>query len=319
MPIVILSEERAPEGDVDFIHAETGELTVEAQVISDFLTQLDLSAVSEVEGIDDLAIDGEVDNEDGVAEKCHVLPGSIVLEAIDEGDLEAMFRHYLNAEAERITNDPKASLESKGRLAPFVDMLDEKYKRGAFAKMHKGPAGHNRAARQMTAMLYKGVIKHVKRGSGQGKNKDYSRDKGYKTGGTAAGKKKVALFKGKNAGKIKRSAMKARQKVKESESFEADSTPVFGLAEPIPQNEGKQLAYVATLRADANERILEAKKGKGLRAHGKPQMPHPPKDACESRDDRSSRTVVEGAGLASKILNLNEARSGTMSAATKTT
>lgn len=315
MPSVILSEATAAESEVELIHPTTGELTAEAQVISDFLTHLDLSPVSEVEGVDELAIDGECDNEEGVAEKCSFLPGEAVAELVDEADLNTMFRHYLNAEAKRITEDPKATLESKARLAPFVDLLDEVYKKGAFAKMHRQPAGHNRAARQMTAMLKKGVIKHVKKGTGQGKGKDYAKGKGYATGGTPAGKKLVMMFKGKNTGKIKKAAMKAKQKVKESEGFDAEATPIFGLGVPV-----ESVAYVATLRENAVEQLGEAKKrmkGMKMKGAGTPPMPKPPMSAENANGDQSSRTVAEGARLAGSILNLNEARSGTTAAAMK--
>lgn len=315
MPTIILSESRAAEAEgFEFVNPDTGELTVEAQVLNDFLTHADLSVASTVEGVDEFAFEGEIENDEGVAEKSLLLPGAAVAEAIDEDDLQAMFVDYLNREAERVTSDPKATLESKARLAPFVELLDEKYKKGAFAKMHRQPAGHNRAARQLTAMLYKGVIKHVKPGSGQGKNKDYSKDKGYNTGGTPAGKKRVMMFKGKNAGKIKKAAMKAKQKVKE-DAFDAESTPVFGIGVPV-----ESVSYVAGLRNDAASRLAEAKKGGKMKSMGKPAMPKASGSTCEADEgDQRTRPIAEGAALASKILGLNESRSGTMAAATKTT
>lgn len=305
MPVT-LRESHEPEAAAsDLINPTTGELTVEAQTLADFLTHVDFSAVSEMEGIDDLAQDVEVDNVDGVMEKTAVLDGGIAADLIDESDLQAMFEHYINAQAAEVFGDENATLEAKARLMPFADMLDEKYARGAFTKMQRKPAGHNKAARQFVAMLHKGVIKHVKKGTGQGKNKDYAKSKGYASGGTPAGKKAVALYKGKNQGKLKKAAVKAKVKLKAEgvEAFDVDSTPVFGLGLPIGS-----ATYAVSLRDGADVVMSEARKA---RKGGTMKPPHHtgPGARNESGEPQGAvRTVREGATLAGQMLSLQESR-----------
>lgn len=310
MPTILLHESVAEAGEIDLLHPDTGELTIEAQVLADFLTHLDLSAVSTLTGVEEEAEEIELEEADG--EKTALLPGWLAAAAVDEEDLQEMFRHYVNGMAARIADDENATLEQKTHVAPFVDLLDEKYAKGAFRRMHKQPAGHNRAARQLTAMLYKGVVRHVARGKGQGYNKDYVRDRGYKSGGTVQGRKKVALWKGKSSGKLKKAAVKARQKFKEDAAakFDVEATPVWGMGEPV-----ESVGYVASLHQDAQARVDEARKSKGKKARGMPKAPapgnaHPPMDTNSIKPDDdvkgARRTVAEGAVLAGQMLKLHE-------------
>lgn len=315
MPTVLHeSQGHSADAASDLIHPETGELTLETQVLADFLTHVDLSAVCEVEGVEAACFEAEIENDEGVLEKVQLVPGDVVADLVDEDDLQAMFVHYINQLAESVMGNKDSTLEEKARLAPFTELIEGPHRRGDFARMHKKPAGHHKAARQMVAMLRKGVIKHVKKGTGQGKGKDYRRDKGYKSGGTPQGKKLYARFKAKSGAKLKKAAVRAKQKFK-AESFDADSTPIWGLGIPIDS-----ASYEASVREDAQARVEEAKKKlppwmmKGAKKNDDD------KDDDEEETDESKkapvqqvaagRTVLEGAGLAGQILPLMEARSG---------
>lgn len=309
MPITIVTESSAEEGDVQFIHSETGELTAEGQVISDFLSHADFSEVTglaEFAGLFDkatLAL-GEGDEETEV----ELLDGALVAEAVDMDDLVGMFDHYVEGLIES-AEKPEATLAEKAVVQALLDTfgtLDEASFPKGRGKMRKAWKGNKmmkgKAIRQMLAMRNKGV--YVSKG---GKN---VKGPGYRSGGTTAGKAKVAKYVGKNRMKVaqarKRTGLKA-----ESVVAPADAA-IFGLGIPVGQTH-----FHASPHANAGAAIAEAKKKLGKAG----KMPHPPKggmDTCEvTAGSGHSTGVHEGSRLAGSILTLNEARSGTSEAALK--
>lgn len=315
MPTILTETRAQTEAEAsDLLHPETGELTLETQVYSDFLTHADFSGITDVDGIDDFAFEAEVENpETGVVEKLTLLPGKVVADLVDENDLQGMFEHYIQQLADSITSNKDATLEEKARLAPFAELIEFKgHKRGDFSRMHRQPAGHNRAARQMTAMLYKGAIVHTKKGKGQGKNKDYKRGKGYSSGGTPAGKKLVARWKAKSGSKLRKAAVKAKQKVKESVTgFDVESTPIWGLGAPV-----EQANYVTSFREDAGTKLADMKKAalaEKSKCAADDDEVEPDADDADDTDDAdegvkmrasAGMSVTEGAGLAGAIMRI---------------
>lgn len=208
------------------VSEETGELTLEAQVITDFLTDVDFSACWDVPGAEAHAVTAAFVEEKGADPSPRdVLPGFVVAATVDEDDLWGMFVDYLGLLHDRA--EESDSLQDKARLAPFDDILSEgPNKKGHMRKSQKGgPKKRNNVVRQMLAMVHKGVL--VRDGEG-----GYKKGKGYKKGGTPAGQNKVAKYKKASAGKVKKAAMKAGA----AESFNVDNLndyAVWGLGFPV--------------------------------------------------------------------------------------
>ena len=310
MPVII-SESFGKSAEFDPIHPQTGNLTLEAQVISDFLTQLDSSALSGIEALDAFVESVKVEGEDGEFETVDVIPGELVAQIVDENDLAGMFVHYINELAESVFNDPDATLEQKARLAPFADLIDEaatqniKNVKGKMKKLRKLTGGELNVQRQIGAMLKKGIIKRVKANTGY-KSGDYTKTSAYDTGGTKAGKAKVARVAKANKAKAARMRQKSKVAAKESvENFDLADLPIYG----VGTEEGVQ--YALRLVDDAAVRIEEAKKGKKgkMGKMGKmPKMPAPEADAMAMESVGAVRTVVEGASLAARMVQIHEHR-----------
>jgi len=338
---------------------EQGNLTHEAVVIDDFLNHLDVSALGESEALEDLL--DIVEDEDG--EEHAVLPLDLALESLDQDDLESMFLNYLDS----LPEDTLAAKAVKASLFEhYMDLagLDEAnkanikasrakagkaakalkaaigshgFKKGQLTKMAKQPKGsapQTAALRMLLAMRKKEVIKYD---AGVGHQ---VKDVGYPTGGTPAGKARVAKYKqgqgiaaaekaakkekapakknanGKVATKTVKAVIKgkgAEKKVvtKKGKKTEADESEmigsiIFGHAEPI-----HGLTHIAAMAEELDQETLdaieEAKKKKNglLKTPGAGPAPKQPKNCGPGTKGESyngDAGLVEGAALASKAV-----------------
>lgn len=241
MPVIISQqahESQVDDHDVDAVLFRDDRLTLEGQVIRDFVEALDLSdvaeALSEIADKSEAKLvegeDGEItESEDGEEHDVETLDGALVAEAIDEEDLFGMFAHYVG-------NLPESTIEEKTRKAAGAALLGEEaldeYVKGEFRKMvKKGPAGRALVNRMLGAMIAKQVIKRAKaknpgtprKGSSGFTNQGGQKGRGYKGGdyeknppgygaGTARGTKVWQTFK--KGGAAKASAVKQEIKTK---------------------------------------------------------------------------------------------------------
>lgn len=233
------------EGD---LFASDGKLTLEAGVLASFLNTLDFSPLfddadvqpfvetgpvlvsEDADGrvISDLSDELEEDKAEGVM-VVEYLDGDIAADFVDEEDLATMLEYYIKHE------HPRESLEDRTALKAFSDILEgddgaieEKFKApfkkgefrtGPMSKVSAGSKGlkrkiHSQRVRMMLAMLHKGVIQRVPKGTGY-KGGDYKKDAGY-GGGTPKGKKAYgvhAAMNKKTPGKIATAVDPGRRKV----------------------------------------------------------------------------------------------------------
>lgn len=244
MPVKLIHES-TDVSDVNLLTTE-GELTLEAQIVADFLAHADFSAVFDhpaaaphisTRGEDGTITVGEQadadlanaalgdlaeDAEDG--DEVQVMDAETALGMVDEDDLCVMLAHY-------VETLPESTLEDKARLAAAANLfgLDE-FARGSFRKIRRRPGGGALVARMLGAMMSKGVISRAK-GKGKGyKSGDYTRTANYKTGPKKANLQKVARYKKANQAKIKKSARMAKRAKKVKEGFEP---AIFGLHAPV--------------------------------------------------------------------------------------
>lgn len=302
------------------IHPETQDLRLEAQFLTDFLTDADLSAAWESKAAQGQVVKATEENEAGEKVAVEVLPGWVVAASIDEDDLYACFEHYLESFADRVFTEghEENTLLNKTLLAQFgitkADSVGEAtgHKRGWARKAQKaGGKARNNVVRQMLAMVKKGVLKRAPKGEGDFGG-DYKKGKGYKTGGSNVGKMAAQKFKKSNKGKIARAAKKAGVKAEsEGEGFnvaELDEYATFGLGVPV---EGA--LYTVGVVADADARVV---------AEAKKKPPFGKKAAaCDDEEDEEddmeeSTSAKRGARLAKGILSLHEGQG--MHAHTKT-
>lgn len=293
MPIKLITES-ADVQDVDLLTTD-GELTLEAEVVSDFLTHADFEKVFEADAARDLIVafdesgklqrgrsdlaeqvklsEGFDENlQDGYDE---FMLGEHAAALVDVDDLIEMFAHY----ADQL---PDVTLEDKTRLAAVGAMLGltEKYARGAFKKMARTKVGHAKVARMMLGMLNKGSIKRV--GSGKGyQGGGYDKGAAYKKAKMvkASAKAKIAKYKKANVSKMKKAARAARVKVKE------DTLASFGFGVPVAENHfevGVRDGAAAPKVAESTER--------------------PASVVAESR------VPLSGPALVAKMRNLSESR-----------
>lgn len=334
MPVILNESEAANDHEaVALINETTGEPTQAAVLINEFLTHADFTPVLALEGLDDLTLDAQLDEDDG--DDVGALPGFLAAALLDEGDLADSFEHFCY---DRFCAgiEEGASLTQVAEARAIADLfgidLEEAkkqkvkppYKKGTFKRLSKmGGAMRTRAVRSMLAMLNKGVIKRTKKGG-------YAKDKGYRKGGTPAGKAKVAKYKGANAAKVKKASKKALAASTEP-NFDFDDLsecPIFGVGEPIGG-----ASYVVDVHEDAEERLSEMKgkhKGKKGKDFYKAMMAKKGKGGDEDHDDdadesanesqapatdaqRTSR-LAEGARLAGKVAGVMESRNAPQAA-----
>lgn len=268
------------------------------------------------EGGDD---DDDDDDEDEAAgfTMLEYMDGAIAAEFIDEDDLLASLEYYLKNEY------PSGTLEDRTALQQFADMLtesgeplEEKFKKSPFKKgdfrkgvmagvspASKGAKGkvYNQRVRMMMAMMHKGVIARVPKGTGYKKG-DYKRGPGY-GGGTPAGKKAYAAASVKDA----RSAAKItgyvdpgrRKVVKLIFTNIGKSMPKNWIP---PEKRGKALKngkIVVKKVGVKKDTAVAVSKGKMLFGK-KPSIKG--KSAQLSHDTSAVHTLHEGAGLAGAVM-----------------
>ncbi len=293
MPVKLIHESVDPQ-DVDMLTAE-GELTLEAQIVADFLAHADFSAVFDhpnaaphiatraADGnvtvgeqadaelarsvLSELAEDADADDE------VQVMDAEVALGMVDEDDLTSMLAHF-------VETLPESTLEDKARLAAAANLfgLDE-FARGSFRKIRRRPGGGALVARMLGAMMQKGLISRSKKAGGGYKSGDYTRTANYKTGPKKGNLQKVARYKKANQAKIKKSARMAKRAKKVKEGYEP---AIFGLNAPV---DGQ--AFEVSVREGLPSLAPATKADEGkLQAAG----------------------LSEGANLAGKIAGLAESR-----------
>ena len=274
---------------------QDGELTLEAEAISDFLTHADFDKVFEAEAARNLIVafdesgkllsgpkaladqlrmvEGFDENlQDGYDE---FMLGEHAASLVDLDDLVEMFAGY----ADQL---PDVTLEDKTRLAAIGALfgLTEKYARGSFKKMARTKVGHAKVARMMLGMLNKGSIKRV--GSGKGyQGGGYDKGAAYKKAKMvkASAKAKIAKYKKANVSKMKKAARAARVKVKE------DALASFGFGVPVAEH-----AFEVGVR----DGVVAPKVEESKTRQEKPLV--------------ESRAPAVGAPLAARMRNLSESR-----------
>lgn len=276
MPVKLITESALDLSESDELLTADGELTLEAQAVSDFLTHADFTAVFERESlakhistlVGGKVVFGEsVTNKDvvesaltelseGIEESDIVQVISIAdaLDAIDEGDLDSMFLHYADTL-------PDATLEDRSRRAAVANVFGlEEFARGAFRKVRKKPGGVALVKRMLGAMKNKGLITRSAKGSGY-KGGDWDRTASYKGGAKKSNLQKVARFKKANAAKMKkvaRQAKKAKKNKMEAVDDQDTGTLVFGLNAPV-DGFAFEVACVAETVSAGAARVVEAK------------------------------------------------------------
>lgn len=310
MPTVILSESAGTDAEFPIIDATTGEMTVEAQVVSDFLTHVDFSAVTGLKAFEGQAEKARLDFGEGEVD-VELVPGELVAEATDLDDLCAMFEHYLETLIDEADGD-KATLEQKAIatavIRAFGEPVDEGSKfptgRGKMRRAWKGnKVMQRKAVGQMIAMRKKQV--YVTK---NGKN---VKGPGYRGGGTRKGKVEVQKFKAKNKSKIAR-ARRMRGLKAEGEAFDVDNVAIFGLAEPYGTG-----YYEASVRPDAEAAVEEAKKKLPPFMKKGASKPACEADAPPVNLNPLRPSIGEGANLAGQMLSLHEGRGASAQPAAK--
>lgn len=235
MPVTLYTGGNAPEelGDDVFeaMFDENGPI-LEAEVIAAFLEDVDFDDVMDDEEVQEhieLEDGYYILGEDGDLTECkeedegaqllviETLDGEILVQAIDEDDLFAMFQHY-------VQNLSEESLEAKMRKAVFSAIIDEEepeggvdeakgpFKKGSFRKIHKA-GGATQVNRMLGAMMNKVSIKRAKAPGKGYKKGDYTKAAGYAPG-TGSGIKKWKAYKSKKAADLAKQAKKAKKGAK---------------------------------------------------------------------------------------------------------
>lgn len=248
MPIEIhhaAPSEDAEQFTEDVLFNPEGKLTMEAETLASFLDTIDFSPLFDdpdvrpfvedvVENVKEDAgriIECDEGDEGEGQLEFETLDGNIAVEFIDEDDLAGMLKHYIRDEY------PNESLTDRTVRSVFRDLteaededddrLEERkppfkkgdFRRGPMTKVSGASKGnarkvHNQRVRMMVAMMKKGVIKRVKKGTGY-KQGDYSKASGYGAG-TAGGIRRYDTMSGKNsrrAGQIRKLVDPGRRRV----------------------------------------------------------------------------------------------------------
>ncbi len=311
MPIIITNEPAAPlhEAETDSLLLRTdGRLTLEGQVIADFLESVDfeeafeaLGEVIEAETIKLSEKDGEIVEGEGEDTEIETLDGEAIAEALDEDDLATMFEHYVD-------NLPEATIEDKAMKAAGLSLISEErldeFQKGAFRKMgKKGGAGRALVNRMLGAMIAKQVIKRAKakgpgtprKGqsgfTGQGGHKgagykggDYDKNPAGYGAGTGKGVAVWRRFKSGGAGKS--GGVKQERKTRAAKK-------------------NKGVKYKATMDAGKAKKVVAKKaaiKGKGgalKKAMGESQEP---------RRDGVGKMLHESVSLATRAIARHQDR-----------
>ena len=288
------SEQEASTEDVAAIlFKDDGTLTLEGEIIADFLEDVDLDDVFDDPEVRKAGLvraskvwakfDEEAEEWEEVekgTEGAEELPFESIdpedmAELIDLDDLQAMFEYYVENEM------PSETLEDKARLAAARQIvgLDEWKKKGfkaAYAAAGEGPAKtamHSKLNRMLGAMIFKKAIKKAnKPGTGYDAG-DYKKSAGWSQG-TKAGLKAYNKATGRMAGKIKAAKRKEKAAAKVTAKQAA---------------KGKRFKKKAATKKGAAAKLSskKAKKGKAISASATGAV----------------GTLSEGAALSGKMLD----------------
>lgn len=253
------------------------------------------------------------------------LDGAVAAEFIDEADLYGLFEYHVANEL------PSETLEDRAVMSLFQDVIDDLdedelaalVEKGAFKKRQfktgplkgvsgasKGGAGkrHNQRARMFKAMMAKGVLQRVKKGSGYGGG-DYK--KGYAGAGSSGSKSKVKMYKKyvakenpKRGAAIKKLVKGGRRKVVQviyknlGKKMPRKWIPPEDRLKGAAKGKGKKLALKkAAVKKGPGK--AAAKKKMGAKKKAKPKA----KKIGAGDVMTPAANITEGADLASAALN----------------
>lgn len=313
MPIEIGAPEAREQEEIQIeslLFDESGKLTLEGEIIGDFLESVDYDALFEdadvqefiddenalyfVEGEDGepkfLTKEEEIEAHEDVEEaEIEVVPGEVAVQAIDMDDMFAMFEYYVQNEM------PTTTMEDKARKAAALYMLGEEaleeapFKKGDFRKLRaKGPGGKDAVTRMMIAMLGKEAIKRVGKGKGY-KGGGYAKDSGYAPG-TPGGIKRYEKMRKKTGGGEGKGAGK------KSASLAKKAIAKFLGSKPEKKGAKKKAAMKPKKKISA--KAMGAKKGGAKKAL-----------AASIEQPRRYHGLNEGASLARGVLGCLRSRS----------
>lgn len=221
MPVIIEQNRGETPQEVEaLIYDEKGEYTLEGETLEGFLSFVDWSEFFADEKLVEkqkvyIKQDGDkiqvVDKDTEGAEEVELesIDGEKLADLVDFEDLVDMFEWFLND-----MYDEEMALEDKARIACF---LDEKFKKGAFRKIHKG-GGKDQVARMLIAMMKKGAIQRADTPGKGYRGGDYTKNKAGYPSGTPKGRK---IYKAYVTGKGKGKAAKAKRKAKKGAKLAA--------------------------------------------------------------------------------------------------
>lgn len=288
MPLVSVQNEEQQDIDVKaLLFKEDGTLTLEGEVLQDFLDDVDFDDVFEdaevresgiltiekkwgIEADEDVIEAAEGD--EGASEfEVATISGEDFAEVVDLDDLANLFQYHVENEM------PEETLEEKARKKVAEDILDEAkyhpYKKGDFKRIHRG-GGAALVNRMLGAMLNKEAIQRATKGPGKGyKGGDYDKRKPGYAPGTAKGIRKWRMYK------MKKKAELAQKEKKTKKAKKA----------------GKRFAKKAQAKKGAAGKLAKKKKGKAK---------------ISASEEPSEKPVVsEGARLSGKMLGVMESSS----------
>lgn len=262
MPVVIESERGATPADVEAaIYDKDGEYTLEGETLEGFLSLVDWSEFfADAELVEKQKVwvkaDGDTikivdkDTEDAEEIELESLNMEKTLEVLDVDDLTDMLEWLLNDMYEE-----DLPLEDKARIACF---LDEKFKKGAFRKMHKA-GGKDQVARMLVAMMKKGVIKRAPEAGKGYKGGDYDKNPAGYPSGTSKGKKVWKTYvTGKGKGKVAKAKKKAKKGAKLARRLAASEEPNKDLS---TVTEGSRLSGQILNKMEGRTVLTEKKEG----------------------------------------------------------
>ena len=229
MPVIIeRNKGETPEEVEALIYDEKGEYTLEGETLDGFLSLVDWSEFfTDEELVEKQKVyvkrEGEtirvVDKDTEGAEEIEIesIDGEKLVDLVDVEDLVDMFEWILNDMYEE-----DMPLEDKAAIACF---LDEKFKKGAFRKIHKA-GGKDQVARMLIAMMKKGAIKRAGEPGAGYRGGDYQKNKAGYPSGTPKGRKKYKTYVGgKGKGKAAKAKRKAKKGAKVAGRFAASVEP----------------------------------------------------------------------------------------------
>jgi hypothetical protein len=287
MPLVSVQNEESQDAvDISkLLFKEDGTLTLEGEVLQDFLDDVDF---------DDVFEDAEV-RESGILtieKKWGIEADDDVIEAAegDEGAKEFEVATISGEDfaevVDHVENEmPTETLEEKARKKVAEDILDEAkyhpYKKGDFKRIHRA-GGAALVNRMLGAMLNKQAIQRAAGGPGTGYKKgDYDKRKPGYGQGTATGVRRWKMYKMKK---------KAELTQKEKKTKKAKKV-------------GKRFAKKAQTKKGAAGKLAKKKTGKAK--------------ISASEEPSGKQIVSEGARLSGKMLGVMESSSLTPKAEKK--